>query len=87
MVEKIAVTIEPGKELIIFYRSRGVEMFRRPGEGMGSVGVCICPGCGYKTPHRLGVLCREEKCPKCGLLLIREGSYHDKLRKNTKGGD
>lgn len=59
----------------------------RPVGRMGFAGVCFCPSCGYKIPHKVGVPCREEKCPKCGIGLIREGSYHDKLNKNKKGGD
>ena len=47
--------------------------------GMGPSGNCKCAKCGYVMPHRPGVPCREERCPKCGTRMIREGSYHDTL--------
>jgi len=58
-------------------------------EGMGSGGFCICPRCDYKKAHIAGIPCREEKCPKCGTRMVREGSYHHKLikEKKQKGGD
>jgi hypothetical protein len=40
----------------------------RPGPG----GFCICLACGHKEPHRQGVPCFEEKCPKCGAVMTRE---------------
>jgi len=48
-------------------------------EGMGPSGFCICPKCGYKTPHKPGIPCRDERCPNCGVRLVREGSYHHRL--------
>ncbi len=44
--------------------------------GMGAGGNCICMACGTKVPHRPGVPCREERCPKCGRVMLREGSSH-----------
>lgn len=40
----------------------------RPGPG----GFCICTACGHKEPHRQGMPCFEEKCPKCGGVMTRE---------------
>ncbi len=48
---------------------------------MGSMGNCICPKCGFKTNHKRGVPCQDEKCPKCGAKLLREDSYHHELLK------
>ncbi len=31
---------------------------------MGVSGNCICPKCGFKTSHKRGVPCQEEKCPQ-----------------------
>ncbi len=59
---------------------------RKMNKGMGPFGNCICPACGYKKPHTPRIPCREEKCPKCGVGLVREGSYHDDLIKKKKGG-
>ncbi len=30
---------------------------------------CVCPNCGYEMDHRLGVPCRQTKCPKCQTLM------------------
>ncbi|PIU45061.1 MAG: ferredoxin [Ignavibacteriales bacterium CG07_land_8_20_14_0_80_59_12] len=51
---------------------------------MGSGGFCVCTKCGEKIPHRRGVPCQDELCPKCGTKLLREGSYHHQLWKKGK---
>ena len=43
------------------------------GFGLGPNGECVCPKCGTKAPHQRGVPCYEQKCPKCGALMTREG--------------
>ena len=43
---------------------------------MGHEGTCICVGCGHRQPHQPGQPCKEERCPKCGKALLREGSPH-----------
>ena len=53
-------------------------------QSMGSGGNCICPKCGQKTPHRRGIPCQEEKCPKCGGKMLREGSHHHQLYMKKK---
>jgi NAD-dependent SIR2 family protein deacetylase len=53
-------------------------------QGMGPMGYCICPKCNYKTPHRRGIPCQEEKCPRCGTKMLREGSYHHDLSEKKK---
>lgn len=55
--------------------------------GIGPVGSCICPKCGYKNLHKPGIPCREEKCPQCGTRMIREGSYHYDMLIKKKGGN
>ena len=52
--------------------------------GLGPSGNCICSNCGYKMPHQPGVPCSQQKCPKCGTAMVREGAYHDKLIKGKK---
>jgi hypothetical protein len=42
--------------------------------GLGAGGYCICPKCSEKIPHRAGAPCRDERCPKCGVAMLREGS-------------
>ena len=38
----------------------------------GPGGYCVCPRCGERKPHVVGVPCYQEKCPKCGTQMIRE---------------
>jgi hypothetical protein len=47
--------------------------------GLGPSGFCICPKCSHRIPHTRGVPCQDEKCPKCGAKMIREGSEHHQL--------
>lgn len=51
---------------------------------MGSGGNCVCMKCGYKAPHKRGIPCKEDRCPKCGAVLLREGSYHHQLAEERK---
>jgi len=46
---------------------------------MGSGGECVCPKCDTRIPHRDGIPCQEERCPKCGAKMLRIGSYHHDL--------
>lgn len=46
---------------------------------LGPGGDCVCPRCGAKVPHRRGVRCSDERCPTCGIGLLREGSEHHRL--------
>jgi len=39
-------------------------------EGPG--GTCVCPKCGYKEQHQVGVPCYQKKCPKCRSPMTRE---------------
>jgi len=61
----------------------------KPGHGgMGAGGACICLSCGHQEPHRPGTPCREQRCPKCGKVLVREGFDHHQasLLKQEKRG-
>ncbi|MFC2036095.1 hypothetical protein ACFLUJ_08275 [Chloroflexota bacterium] len=42
----------------------------QPGTGPG--GNCVCPNCGEKLLHELGIPCNTLSCPKCGIGMIRE---------------
>ena len=55
---------------------------------MGPGGQCICPKCEERIAHRRGVPCEEERCPKCGAKMLREGSHHHQLlqEKRAKRG-
>jgi hypothetical protein len=57
----------------------GAGQGRRPRRGMrggpkaaGPGGDCICPNCGKRITHKVGVPCYQEKCPECGTQMIRE---------------
>jgi len=38
----------------------------------GAGGACLCPKCGQREPHELGVPCAQKQCPKCGTAMTRE---------------
>jgi len=38
----------------------------------GPGGNCVCPQCGRKEPHKIGVPCVQQKCPQCGIAMVRE---------------
>ena len=40
-------------------------------EGGGPGGWCVCPKCGYRTPHQTGVPCSTLQCPNCKIKLER----------------
>ena len=35
--------------------------------------ICMCPDCGFESPHRYGYPCKDEKCPECGGMMVRKG--------------
>jgi hypothetical protein len=42
------------------------------GKGMGPGGECVCPDCGHRQPHKRGVPCFRQICPKCGSTMARD---------------
>ena len=40
---------------------------------------CICVHCNIRKPHEKGIPCRNNKCPNCGKIMFKEGSYHHQL--------
>jgi hypothetical protein len=42
----------------------------KPGSGPG--GSCVCPKCGYRTPHEVAQRCVDTTCPQCGTRLTKE---------------
>jgi hypothetical protein len=45
---------------------------RGGGFAAGPGGYCVCPSCGVRVEHQLGVSCLEMKCPRCGAAMTRE---------------
>ena len=37
----------------------------------GPGGDCVCPNCGNKASHQVGVPCYNQTCPKCGTKMTR----------------
>jgi len=50
---------------------RGGGRGRMGGFAAGPGGVCVCPKCGYKEQHQVGMPCYQKKCPKCGSPMTR----------------
>ncbi len=50
---------------------RGAGGGRMGGYSLGPGGECVCPNCGHRVPHRRGVPCAQETCPKCGTRMTR----------------
>ena len=44
---------------------------RMGGFAAGPGGSCVCPRCGYNTPHAIGTPCNQQTCPKCGSKMTR----------------
>jgi predicted DNA-binding protein (UPF0251 family) len=77
---KIADVLVNGKALRIEGGNIEMREFKDVAHGMGAGGFCVCPKCNEKVPHKAGMPCKDEKCPKCGSRMMREGSScHEKL--------
>jgi len=52
---------------------RGMGRGRMGGDqaGAGPGGMCVCPSCGKKVAHQVGVPCNGMSCPKCGAKMTR----------------
>ena len=42
--------------------------------GLGPGGFMVCPNCGTKVPHQIGVPAYTVSCPGCGTQMMREGA-------------
>jgi predicted DNA-binding protein (UPF0251 family) len=74
-----AIKIQGGNfKMAVPRKNLGLGRSRRLGAGRmgrfaaGPNGNCICPKCGYKESHQIGVPCYQKKCPKCGSPMTRE---------------
>ncbi len=39
--------------------------------GAGPIGDCVCPNCGARMPHQVGISCYKLSCSKCGTKMVR----------------
>jgi hypothetical protein len=53
--------------------------------GLGPRGHCVCPKCEFRKRHQARRPCQEDRCPRCGARLLREGSDHHALWLNKHG--
>lgn len=71
LVNGKAIRIEGGVYKMMpgrgFSRGRG----RMGGFAAGPGGSCVCPKCGAKATHQIGMPCYQQKCPKCGSSMTR----------------
>ena len=79
------IRIEGGVFNMAMPRGRGLRRGFGAGRGIGAGGRglgggfaagpggnCVCPKCGYKVPHQVGMPCYQQKCPRCNTRMIRE---------------
>jgi len=82
LINAKAIKIQGGVFKMVRPRGRGLGLGR--GQGLrvggrgrmggfaaGPSGLCVCPKCGYKEQHKIGVPCYNKKCPKCGTKMTR----------------
>ena len=70
-----AIKIEGGVYKMAVSRTglgRGRGTGRQRGFAAGPGGFCVCPKCGYKEQHQVGMPCYQKKCPRCGSPMTRE---------------
>ncbi len=81
-----AIKIQGGVYKMVQTQGRGLGLGRGSGRGAGRGaggrgrmggfaagpgGDCVCPKCGAKAAHQVGVPCYQQKCPKCGSAMTR----------------
>ena len=88
IVNSKAIKIQGGVYQMVQPRGRGLGLGRGAGRGAGRGlggrgrmggpvaagpgGQCVCPKCGAKATHQIGIPCYQQKCPKCGSPMTRE---------------
>ncbi len=50
-------------------QGKGMGGGNRP--GAGPEGFCVCPSCGAKVVHQVGIPCSSVSCPKCKAKMVR----------------
>ncbi|MEA3248557.1 MAG: DUF134 domain-containing protein [Nanoarchaeota archaeon] len=67
-----SIRIQGGNFKMVQPIGRGRGQGRMGGVAAGPGGECICPKCGARTMHQVGIPCYQQKCPKCGSPMTRE---------------
>lgn len=70
-----------GRKIYQKKRLRGKSDIFETESGTIPNGECVCVKCGYESPKNLGIRCIDERCPKCGAILLRKGGFHYKAAK------
>lgn len=80
LINAKAIKIQGGNYKMVQPTGRGLGLGRGQGRGagrgtggrgrMGGIaagpgGECVCPKCGAKASHQIGIPCYNQKCPKC----------------------
>ena len=52
-------------------RGRGMGQMSGNRAGMGQGGSCVCPQCGKRIPHQVGVPCNSIQCLSCKTNMVR----------------
>ncbi len=52
-------------------RAMGRGRMRGDRAGAGPGGTCVCPSCGEKLSHQVGIPCNNQTCPRCGTRMTR----------------
>ncbi|MBD3361621.1 DUF134 domain-containing protein [Candidatus Woesearchaeota archaeon] len=52
-------------------RGSGAGRGRMGGKAEGPGGACVCPKCGRRVAHQVGIPCYEKKCPVCNVRMAR----------------
>ncbi len=86
LINAKAIKIQGGNYKMVQPTGRGLGLGRGRGLGAGRAaggrgrmggiaagpgGDCVCPKCGAKASHQIGVPCYNQKCPKCGSPMTR----------------
>ncbi len=82
LINSKAIKIQGGVYKMVQPRGRGLGFGQGAGRGAGRGrmggpaaagpgGQCVCPKCGAKATHKIGIPCYQQKCPKCGSPMTR----------------
>ena len=78
--KKVAEAIVSGKSIVfrggVFMKDEEIRETKQD--------FCVCPKCGTEAEHRPGVPCRNMKCDRCGVSMVRKGGCGAGRRKGRE---